>query len=276
VIHIYEADWSLIQKYFVAYKLTKIATKLTKIATKEGTFPPEQAGGRPGRSAIELAASRTILYEAIRLQRLTGAVVYHDAKACFDRVLENLSNLLLLREGLPTEVALLHAQTFIQIQYHIKHRLGVGPTLIVTYPVHGVGQGETDAPARWGVVGDALLQAYKEESTDADITSPISNITTNHKIAGFIDDTSTLMIIQQTLVLFIIILLEKDTRLWEKLLFTSGGKLEIPKCCFRIFNWPFDNLGRAVLDKTRKYHLHVRISDTQTTMQIPQIPSTKA
>jgi hypothetical protein len=60
VIHIYEADWSLIHKYYVAHKLNHIAAK-------EQTSPIEQAGGRPGRSAIELAASRTLTYESIRL-----------------------------------------------------------------------------------------------------------------------------------------------------------------------------------------------------------------
>jgi hypothetical protein len=272
VIHLYEADWSLIQKFYVAHKITKIASR-------EGTFPPEQAGGRPGRSAIELAASRTILYEAIRLQRLTGAVVYNDAKACFDRVLENLSNLLLLREGLPKEIALLHAQTFSQIQYYIKHKLGIGPkshSHLNPHPVHGVGQGATDAPARWGAVGDALIRVYKEEATDANITSPISNITSNQKIAGFVDDTSTLMIIQRTLMLFLILLLEKDTQLWEKLLFTSGGKLEIPKCCFSIFCWTFDNLGRATLDNSKQYNLHVRSSETQEILRIPQIKTSQA
>jgi hypothetical protein len=84
------------------------------------------------------------------------------------------------------------------------------------------------------------------------------------------------MIIQQTLVLFIILLLEKDTQLWEKLLFTSGGKLEIPKCCFRVFSWTFDNLGRAILDNATKYHLHIKSSETQKTLQIPQIPPSLA
>jgi hypothetical protein len=50
VIHIYEADWSLIQRYYVAHKLTATATK-------EETTTTEQAGGRPGRSSIELATN---------------------------------------------------------------------------------------------------------------------------------------------------------------------------------------------------------------------------
>jgi hypothetical protein len=73
VIHIYEADWSLIQKNYASYKLNHIASK-------EKTIPIEQA--------IEFAASRVLTYETIRIQRLQSSVVYNDAKACYDRVIE--------------------------------------------------------------------------------------------------------------------------------------------------------------------------------------------
>jgi hypothetical protein len=105
VIHIYEADWNLIQRFYVAYTLTAIATK-------EETTTSEQAGGRPGRSSIELAINRVITFETIRLQRQVGAVMYNDAKACYDQIVENISNMSLLREGLPIEIAILHSQTF--------------------------------------------------------------------------------------------------------------------------------------------------------------------
>jgi hypothetical protein len=104
VIHIYEADWSLIHKYYIAHNLNHIAAI-------EKTTPVEQAGGRPGRISIELASSRVLTFESIRLQRLQGAVLYNDAKACYDRIIENISNLSLLREGLPQEIAKLHSET---------------------------------------------------------------------------------------------------------------------------------------------------------------------
>jgi hypothetical protein len=74
VIHLYEADWSLIQKFFVAHKINMLAAQ-------QQTLPIKQAGGRPGQSAIELAACRIFMFETMRLQRLSGAVLYNDAKA---------------------------------------------------------------------------------------------------------------------------------------------------------------------------------------------------
>jgi Reverse transcriptase (RNA-dependent DNA polymerase) len=264
VIHIYEDDWSFIQKYYIAHKLNHIAAK-------EKTTPIEQAGGRPGRSAIELAASRTLTYESIRLQRLQGAVLYNDAKACYDRIIENISNLTLRKEGLPTPLAKLHAQTLSQIRYHIKHRYGIGATSHGhkdPQPIYGVGQGATYSPARWGFLCDPLLNLYKKLATDAQLQAPFSRVTTNNKIAGFVDDTATLLL-SQVLEALLILYLEKDSQTWERLLYTSGGKLEIAKCAFALFSWLFDENGRATLNKNKKYNLHIKSSETNKTTLIP-------
>jgi hypothetical protein len=64
VIHIYEADWELIQIFFVSHKINKMACKSLNV-------PIDQAGSFPGRSAIEMGTSKVIMYEVIRNQRLT-------------------------------------------------------------------------------------------------------------------------------------------------------------------------------------------------------------
>jgi hypothetical protein len=267
VIHIYKADWSLIQRFYVAHKISNIASK-------EKTVTTEQAGGRPGRSSIELATNRVLQNETIRLQRLTAAVMYNDVKACYDRIIQNLSNLSLLREGLPIELAQIHAQTFSKIQYHIKHKLGIGsiphghnnPS-----PVYGVGQGSTDASAWWSFVSDALVRAFNSLASDATIHSPISSQTINNKILGFVDDTTTLKIINHILTNYIILILQRDAQIWEKLLYITGGKLEISKCNFALFLWEFDNMGRALIQQNNNQSLHITNSDTKPTLSVPQI-----
>jgi hypothetical protein len=267
VIHLYEADWSIIQKFYVAHKLTRTACT-------QNTVPVEQAGGRPGRSSIELAASRVITYEIMKLQRLTGSVLYNDAKACFDRMVENITNLALMKQGLPTEIAQLHSQTFTQMEYHIKHQLGIGTqhhSHNNPSPIYGSGQGASDAPARWAFMCDLLIEVYKDWGSDAIIKSPIGNHTTNQKISGFVDDISTLQIRHVNTIKFLILLLQTDTQLWEQLLHTSGGKLEIEKCRFALIKWYFDKKGVAQLLNTQPSLLHVKDSDTNKIQHIPQI-----
>jgi hypothetical protein len=74
VIHIYEADWNLLLKYFTAYKLNILSCK-------ENTVCKEQAGGRPGKSAGTTAAQLTVSIETLNLQRKNGAILYNDANA---------------------------------------------------------------------------------------------------------------------------------------------------------------------------------------------------
>ena len=84
--------------------------------------------------------------------------MYNDAKACYDRIVENISNMSLLREGLPIEIAKLHSQTFHSIEYQIKHKQGIGSQSHKhnnPAPIYGVGQGSTDASARWSFLSDA-------------------------------------------------------------------------------------------------------------------------
>jgi hypothetical protein len=271
VIHIYEADWSLIQRFYVAHRLSKTASI-------EGTLTKEQAGGRPGRSSIELACNRTFTYETMRLQRLTGAVMYNDAKACYDRIIENLSNISLLREGLPIEIARLHAQTFQLIKYHIKHRLGIGEkTHSHNDPasISGMGQGSTDASTRWSFLSDALIRAFNDDATDATIHSLLSKLKINNKIAGFVDDTATMLIQHPDMAIFLFLILQKDAQHWEKLLYVSGGKLEIPKCKFAFFKWTFNYLGIATLQPNNNQHIQVTSSEDRKPMIVHQIdPST--
>jgi hypothetical protein len=88
----------MIQKFFVSYKINKIACYTSNV-------PVKQAGDRPDRSAIEISVSRVITYETIRNLRLNGGVIYNDAKACYDRIIENVSNLALIHQGLPIKIA---------------------------------------------------------------------------------------------------------------------------------------------------------------------------
>jgi hypothetical protein len=264
-IHIYEADWSMIQKFFVSYKINKIACYTSNV-------PVEQAGARPGRSAIEMGVSLVITYETIRKIRLNGGVIYNDSKACYDRIIENVSNLALIHQGLRIKIAKLHSQTFHSIEYTIKHKLGLGANThkhTQPAPIYGVGQGACDAPARWGFLCDALIKVYKSLGTDAVIHASISDIITNLKIAAFVDDTALLSIISRHLSNYIQVLLQSDAQLWEKLLYTSGGKLEIPKCNFSVFDWDFDKFGRAHLIEPPFSNLQVTSSDNHKQLVIP-------
>jgi hypothetical protein len=183
---------------------------------------------------------KVIVFESARLQRLHGGVIFNDAKACYDCVIENISNIVLQQQGTPNHICKKHANTFQNIPYTIKYKLGLSNHTHQhndTAPVYGVGQGACDAPARWGFVCDALINAYEQVANNAEIRSHISNRMANHTIAAFVDDTVLMNFIHKVLCTYILCFLQSDAQTWEKLLHTSGGKLEIPKCKFGVFEW---------------------------------------
>jgi hypothetical protein len=88
--------------------------------------------------------------ETISPQKLTGATLHKNASACFDRIVENISNAPLLREGLNPSVTRLHEQTLRLTDYHLKTKNGISATSnrhMRPEPFYGTGQGATDVTA---------------------------------------------------------------------------------------------------------------------------------
>lgn len=177
VIHIYEADWNIVLKYFNSYQLVRQSVRHHNIE-------PEQSGGRPNRSYIDEATKTVLTYKICRNQQLIGGLIYNDAKECFDRIVTNLSNLSCRREGLPLPLAKLYASTLSQIKYYLRHKGGISAQFNThsAKPFHGAGQGAGDSPARWCFISDNLIRAYKKNTPSTLIRSPISLLDTNEKI----------------------------------------------------------------------------------------------
>jgi hypothetical protein len=69
----------------------------------------------------------------------------------------------------------------------------------------------------------------------------------------------------------------QDAKVWERLLFTSGGLLKLRKCLYYIMSWVFDSEGRAsLLPKASSPPLHLTNGQDLTPKSINQHDYTKA
>jgi hypothetical protein len=145
--------------------------------TKDGSTGTSRRSSRPQLHRASSKQGSDILdHETI--QHSTGSVLHNDAKACFDQIIENIGILALLAQGLPIKIARLHSQTFQQLQYHTKHKLGIGSNTHShnhPEPIYGAGQGASNVLARWGFLCNHLIQLYKTHGLDAILQSPISS-----------------------------------------------------------------------------------------------------
>lgn len=259
VIHIYEADYNIILKYFISKKTLRNAIKHNAIA-------PEQAGGHPGRTAIDEAIKTVTTYEICNLQRLSGGIMYNDTKACFDRIVENISNITCLNAGAPIDVLHLHHNTLDSMKYIIKHKHGLSPLEnghMNPDPFYGVGQGAGNAGTRWGFISDMIIKAYNKKAHSAVIKSAITKIFSNNRVQAFFDDSKLFILINDQNGQTIYDFLKDNVQLWEQLLQITGAKLELPKCKFFIFTWEFDAKGDAFISHAEN-RTQMNIVDTDT------------
>ena len=61
--------------------------------------------------------------------------------------------------------------------------------------------------------------------------------------------------------------LTKSSQMWELLLSTTRGKLEIPKCAVYTIKWNFDEQGIPYLDNNCKATIHISSSETKGNKQ---------
>jgi hypothetical protein len=117
--------------------------------------------------------------------------VCNDAKACYDRIIENVRSLTLLREGLAPKIATLHAQTLRHMKYPIKTQNGISPTdneHMRPDPFLGSGLGAGDSMSRWGFISDAVIRAFKKQAESAPIVSLLATLIQEH-IQAFVNDS---------------------------------------------------------------------------------------
>jgi hypothetical protein len=214
-------------------------------------------------------------HEICRLQKMNGAIMYNDAKACFDRIIENISNITCMREGLSPKIASLHAQTLQGIRYHIKTQHGCDEAFnrhMHPDPFLGSGQGTGDSMARWGFLSDALIRAYNKQARSSKLTSPISNLVMQTNIQAFIDDSHGLILQDSNNPEQLDDLIQHNMQTWESLLHAIGGKLEINKCQIIKFRWDYNNDGyHSLHSPNTTQRLQIIDSETKQHVQLPEL-----
>lgn len=110
-------------------------------------------------------------------------------------------------------------------------------------PFHGRGQGATDAPATWGFISDNIIRAYNKRSHRAIIKGPITKAELSDGINIFVDDSNLLVIAIDEQRCTVEDLMRHNLQIWERLLYATGGKLELTKCKFTILRWEFTDDG---------------------------------
>jgi hypothetical protein len=255
VIHLFEADYNLFLKIFWA-------KRLVQRGESTGQFGEAQQGSRPRRKANDAVMLKRLSYDLSRILRTNMGTFDNDAKSCYDRIINGIAMLAARRLGMPTTTVATHAGVLSQMKYTIKTAYGISERYIASTEsafLYVTGQGSGASPAVWLTLSTVLFSALQALTIWGMVfTNPSGSIRTERHSDSFVDDTQnkandaqlsepclddtqngvndaflpapwSLQDLSNNLA--------HTSQSWERLLFCTGGSLELSKCFYYLIYW---------------------------------------
>ena len=141
VIHLYEADFSLICGVFWR--------KLLHNAEDENTLNEGTYGGRANRNAHMPPFMDNMMNEISRMSRKHLIKFDNVATSCYDRILVSVGALASRAFGMSKNVTMVWAKTIEEAKYKLKLNASVTEEFYAhctITPIHGIGQGSSNGP----------------------------------------------------------------------------------------------------------------------------------
>jgi hypothetical protein len=252
IIHLFEADYNLFLKLIWG-------SRLVHTAVANNLLNDGQHGSVPGRTTMDPIMLQQLTTNLCHILNKTYAHFDNDASACYDRIIVPLAMLAARRCGMTTSAITLHASTLQQMRYRVKTHYGVSDnnyTGTPDEPLFGTGQGSGASPAAWLTLVVVLMNAM-EAATNERIRfwSPDNDDCHSRLLDAFVDDTALSFTEDSPNVSYaqVVTRLETVAQAWERLLFYSGGALNLSKCSWQVLHWTWIK-GRSTLTKTPPQH----------------------
>ena len=200
----------------------------------------EQGGSQPNCSAIDVANMEALTYPFARLSKTGLGTFDNDEKSCFDRIMAALALIYCFALGMPDAPCQIHGQAITKMKHYVKTLLGTSQNYY-----SNAGQGSGGSPSLWLFMWVALAAALQTIMVGMTFHSPDGTHKLGRNQDAFVDNTtggindtkdiepSTLADLAQRL--------HKLAQHWEKLLFASGGRLELNICFYYIICWKWTN-----------------------------------
>jgi ribonuclease HI len=237
IIMLYEADFNFVLKLIWGKRLVRHAESNLALGS-------DNHGSRPGRKCTDALLEKLLIYENARLTRTSLITVDNDAKSCYDRIIKTLAMTACMAVGLPLAAAMMHNLTHHSMKHRIKSRHGLFRAYFGTDDdaLEGSGQGSGGSPGIWLIYSVSLLAAFCNFSPGMKLLSPYDTLLMVSILAVFFVDDGMLGRNDATdefpcPLPDLIVAAEESAQSWERLLFASGGALELSKCFAYIVYW---------------------------------------
>ena len=251
-------------------------------------LPDMQYGSRAGQMSISAVFNKVLSFDLARLLKIVMATEENDAIGCYDRIMQQLVALYLIRMGILIAAITCVCRTFDETIHYIKTAHGIAKA---TYsatkevPLYGAGQGTTGGPLFWLITFSLLMEAFDSTMRGMTFSSPCRTITSTRYGDAFVDDTKFGVTTEQppgqsdlsdesiqAQAQQVLRDLTRISQHYEKLLFGSGGALNIRKCHWVLIAWKWSQ-GKARMMTTVECpgSLYLTSGFSETPEEVPRL-----
>jgi len=242
IVALQESDFNQCNRLAIGRPLQHLVEKLE-------LAPDMQHGSRASKLCQSAVLNKQLTFEIHRYQKHPLVYIENDAVGCYDRIINPLVLVFLMILGLSPSAASSLANTWEQTYHRIKTLYGI---LEETYRnnkgclLYGPGQGSTIGPFLWLLCFILIFLSLGASSPQIHLQSVNRGSKISYVGEAFVDDAglgtnegsgdhNQLTTNLQTL-----------AQRWEKLLFSTGGALNLSKCFWFLLSWHWVK-GKPVL-----------------------------
>jgi hypothetical protein len=235
-------------------------------------LPKMQHGSRPAKLCISAVLNKQLQFEIKRYQKKPIAYIENDATGCYDRIVNPLVLLFLRKLGVPDNIVKSVSATWEGTAHHIKTVYGVSETNYknsIDYFLFGPGQGSTIGPLLWLLCFVLIVQSLSAQAPQMSMTSVDGKTKIAMRGDAFVDDAGLghTVNLPKSADLGLVRRLTPTTashlqilaQQWERLLFSTGGALNLQKCFWFMLSWRWYG-GRSRLDTTQTMPAEIKLT----------------
>jgi hypothetical protein len=238
------ADWNFGNKL--------LSSRIMYHAEQHGTIAPEQYGSRKGKSSIQHATNKALLFDIQRQRKENSTLMILDAEACYDRIPLHIAALCLRRQGLPLSAIKYMFSPIYGMKHNIRTSFGESSQSYRSpdHRLHGILQGNGAGPCIWVMVSTPLLDHLRATGHGIQVQRLGYRTSLLVPAFAFVDDVDVV---------------EKSLRIprplnrsqsslttWSTDLNAIGGNLKWAKCFWQWLLFIWDGQNRWKLQKIRE------------------------
>jgi len=197
-----------------------------------------QYGSRPSKQCHSAILNKVLTYEIHRYQKKPLAYIENDAAGCYDRIINPLILIFLRILGLSKSLVACLAATWEHTHHRIKTLYGVsssGYQNSINCPLYGPGQGSTIGPLLWLLCFLLIVRSLSSKHPGIIINTVDNKKRCQFIGEAFVDDTGLGSNTSKEDVehhpeaesQLLITRLQQLAQEWERLLFSTGGALNL-------------------------------------------------